>query len=221
MKLKDLQESISKGLSIFNVLGELKSPATKLNVPSANITSLDGSPEIVEGAVDISNNNLKSLKGGPKEVGGCFSCTTNSLTSLKGGPKKVGTYYYCSNNKLTSLEGAPETITRDFFCHHNALTSLNGAPKYIKFSLDANSNALTSLEGIHKQIKSIGSGAYFEKNPIKSHVLGLLLIEDLKFVEFDNKPLQNIINKYLKNGKDVFECQNELMDAGLEDFAQL
>jgi hypothetical protein len=220
MKLKDLHESVGK--SIFNAFGTIESPAPKLIISSRDdITSLDGSPEIVEGAADVANNKLTSLKGGPKEVGGSFSCSKNLLTSLKGGPKKVGTYYYCSNNKITSLEGAPETITRDFFCHDNALTSLVGAPKYIKFSLEASSNALTSLEGIHKQIKSIGVGAYFGKNPITSHVLGLMLIEDLQFVEFDNKQLQNIINKHLKEGRDVFECQNELMEAGLDEYAQL
>ena len=63
--------------------------------------------------------------------------------------------------------------------------------------------------------------ADFSNNPITSHVLGLMLIEDLQFVEFDNKQLQNIINKHLKEGRDVFECQNELMEAGLDEYAQL
>jgi hypothetical protein len=88
---------------------------------------------------------------------------------------------------------------------------------------------LKSLEGIHLHIKSIGYNAgtsgrgtiNFIRCPIESHVLGLLLIENLKYVTLDNQKVKTIINKYLDGSRDVFECQQELMDAGLDEYAQL
>jgi hypothetical protein len=66
-------------------------------------------------------------------------------------------------------------------------------------------------------------------------VLGLLLIKNLSSVTFNqyksgselNKKLDkvnDIINKYLPNtrGNDaVFDCQEELIEAGFEEYAQL
>jgi hypothetical protein len=52
-------------------------------------------------------------------------------------------------------------------------------------------------------------------------VLGLLLIDNLTQVILDNREVQGIINDYLATSRDVFDCQNELMDAGLDEYAQL
>jgi hypothetical protein len=55
-------------------------------------------------------------------------------------------------------------------------------------------------------------------------VLGLLLIDGLKAAFFSqgwNDELQTIINKHLAGERDVFACQEELIENGLEDFAQL
>ena len=65
-------------------------------------------------------------------------------------------------------------------------------------------------------------------NPIKSHILGLLLIKDLPEVAcYDNdimyEPAQ-IINKYLKqpmSKQRMFDCQEELIQAGFKEYAQL
>jgi hypothetical protein len=88
------------------------------------------------------------------------------------------------------------------------------------------------LHNIHKHIKHINGTADFSINPIKSHVLGLLKIEGLKYIKFvtfgyTDKELDSvakIINKYLSGDRDamaVMSCQDELMDAGFEEYAQL
>lgn len=105
----------------------------------------------------------------------------------------------CSD-KLTSLEGAPSSIGGDFSCYNNNLTSLHN---------------------IHKQIKYIGGYADFERNPITSHVLGLLLIDGLMKVFLDNKKVEEIINKHLAGDRDVFACQEELIENGFDEYAQL
>ena len=59
---------------------------------------------------------------------------------------------------------------------------------------------------------------------IKSHILGLLLIDGCKEVEMDNKDIEKIMNKYLKQPftpHRLYDCQDELIEAGFEEYAQL
>ena len=143
------------------------------------------------------------------------------LNSLEGSPREVGRHVYAEGNNLESLKGGPDIVKLSFNVERNKLTSTEWAPSFIGLDLFFSKNKLTSLHNIHKHIKHIGRYAYFEKNPIESHVLGLLLIDGLKFVGLDNEKVENIINKHLKGERDVFACQEELIEAGYEEYAQL
>jgi hypothetical protein len=181
-------------------------------------------PDHVTDHFSCANNKLTSLEGAPSSVGGTFFCANNKLTSLEGAPSSVGGNFNCYNNKLTSLEGAPSSVGGNFNCYNNKLTSLEGAPSSVGGNFNCYNNNLTSLHNIHKQIKHIkhiGRWVAFEDNPIKSHVLGLLLIDGLYGVILDNREVSDIINKHLKGERDVFACQEELIEAGFEEFAQL
>jgi hypothetical protein len=129
--------------------------------------------------------------------------------------------FYCYNNKLKSLQGAPSVVNGYFYCYNNKLTSLAGAPSVVKGDFYCADNNLTSLAGIHKIIKEIHETAYFDDNPIKSNVLGLMRIKGLTKVYLDNKQVMDILNKYLKGDRGIIKCQSELQDAGLEEFAKL
>jgi hypothetical protein len=145
-----------------------------------------------------------------------------SVLSVCGRFPRVFTGIFVANNiELTSLKGSPEEIIGDFDCSANYLTSLEGAPSSIGGNFVCDYNAITSLHNIHKQIKYIGGYANFEYNPIKSHVLGLLLIKGLKYVYLTNGKVADIIDKHLSGDRDVFACQEELIEAGFEDYAQL
>ncbi len=151
-----------------------------------------------------------------------FDCSYSGITTLKGSPSIVDKTFDCSNNKLTTLEGGPSKVDGNYMAYSNKLlTSLEGGPSYVGERLELSFCGLTSLHNIHKIINHIGDGADFTKNPIKSHVLGLLLIDGLEQVWFNNKKVQSIINKHLKGDRDVFECQEELIEAGLDEYAQL
>ena len=148
--------------------------------------------------------------------------SVKSILSILGKqPKKIKRDFICSSMRLTSLEGSPKEVGGAFLCSSNKLTSLEGISPIIRLQLSCIANKLTSLHNIHKQIKHIGGRANFTFNPIKSHVLGLLLIDGLKNVLFSNKKVEAIINKHLAADRDVFACQEELIEAGLEEFAQL
>ena len=132
--------------------------------------------------------------------------------------------FNCSKNQLTSLEGAPISIDGGFDCDDNQLTSLEGAPASIGGIFSCRFNMLTSLHNIHKIVKKINGTFWADYNPIKSYVLGLLLIPGCKHVSLDNEEVQEILNKYLPNtggNQWVMQCQTELIEAGYRDYARL
>ena len=165
--------------------------------------------------------SILSVKGVlPDYFNGTIFASDLNLTSLEGSPSIIDTLY-CDNNQLGSLKGGPTTVKNNFVCENNKLTSLEGAPSSVGGYFACFENKLTSLHNIHKQIKHIGLYAYFECNPITSCVLGLLLIDGLEKVYLDTNGVEDIINKHLKGDRDVFACQEELIEAGYEEFAQL
>lgn len=137
---------------------------------------------------------------------------------------------------LTTLVGCSKRVTTSLDCTHNKLTSLDGFPLFIGEYLNFSNNQITSLKDIGTLIKSV-QHLQCDDNPITSNVLGLLKIRNLQSVKMYNdgksafKPLvkeineklkivEAIINKYLPEG-DIMDCQNELIDAGLSEYAKL
>ena len=170
------------------------------------VKDIFGKQDHTEEFCNFSESNLTSLEGSPKHVTEYFTCNDNCLKSLVGGPEYVGAEFYCFNNHLTSLEGVPSYIGGEFACHNNNLTSLHN---------------------IHKQIKHIGGVADFQDNPITACVLGLLLIEGLEQVLIEDfsgmadESIQDILNRHLEGDRDIFACQEDLIEAGYEAFAKL
>ena len=137
-----------------------------------------------------------------QKLNGNFDCSEcGDLKSLEGAPDSVTGNFDCWKcKKLSSLEGAPDSVTGNFYCHH--------------------CTKLSSLEGIGvKYLKQINGKIDLEDCPIKSHVLGLLKVKDLKEVKMDNKEVEEIINRHLRS-RNINKCRAELKDAGLEEFAQ-
>jgi hypothetical protein len=148
------------------------------------------------------------------------------LTSLETHdiPKKIGGSFNCSVNKLTTLVGGPTHVLHNYVAGRNLLSSFEGFPEFVGMQMQFQNNRFTSLKGIHKHLKRCNGTLFANGNKIVSHVLGLLLIDKLEWVALDDREVENIINKYLPNtrGNDgVFDCQQELIDAGKEEFAQL
>ena len=94
-------------------------------------------------------------------------------------------------------------------------------------SLLLRSKKLTNLSHISKHVKSCQTLRLF--SPIESHLLDALRIENLSVIEIPihskfelrlSKAVE-IINTYLDTKGDILDCQQELIDAGLKQFAQL
>ncbi len=179
----------------------------------------------VDGLVNITNKKLKIIpvKFGKVDM---FFAEKNELTTLENCPEEAKEMHL-SNNLLTTLKGCPEKVDI-FYCSDNLLTNLEFAPKYM-MTFGFENNKITSLVGIHKNIIECD---YIEmsNNVIEEGGIGLIFIKNLH--ELDDFYLKGcgtdfinaskIINKYLGQGKSgLLECQEELEEAGLGQFAKL
>ena len=218
MKLKDLFESTEKSVADLG----LEFTHGAFDIRNSGLTSLAGSPVKIQNTFRASRNKLTSLIGGPSEVYGSYMCDQNKLTSLEGAPKKVGGHFVCDHNDLESLKYAPEETGRDFDCKFNGLTSLEGAPRKIGRHFSCEMNKLTSLKDVHKIFDEVNGIFDARDNPIKSHVLGLLLIKGITAIEISNLQVQDILNEHLEKGRaGMLMAQEELIELGYEEFAQL
>jgi len=197
------------------------------------LTSLQYCPSKIDGNFYCASNQLTSLQYYPSEVKGGFYCNNNHLTSLQYCPTEVKGGFYCDNNQLTSLQYCPSKIDGNFYCNNNKLKSLQYCPSKVDGHFNCYDNQLTTLKDIHKLFSNDGyikGYIAFCNNPIKSHILGLILIPELKGISqietIKDKQLKlacTIINKHLEEGsnRDVFACQEELIDNNLKGFAEL
>jgi len=178
-----------------------------------------------EGDFNCSNQGIKSLESHLVEVTGCFRCSGNKLTSLRWAPKIVGESFVADEMR-TLVE---------FDCRVDRI----GEPGLDNRFLSIEESGITSFHDVHRCFKEINGGIFINDTPIKECVLGLLLIGSLTAVH-DAKEADGllgaiyIVNEYLKGSKSrsatkydggsrgrVVHCQNELLDAGLEEYAKL
>lgn len=132
---------------------------------------------------------------------------------------------------ISSMHGGPDKIEDQYNLGFNYLSTFDYAPSFVGGTVSLNGNSFSHLHNIHKHFKHIGQLLHCERMTIRSHVLGIMLIEGLQGVRFScpqskmlNQKLlqvQEIINKHLKGARDIHECQQELIDVGLPEYARL
>jgi hypothetical protein len=175
-------------------------------------------------------SNLRKLNG-PTYVGGFFDLDgCYSLRSLEGGPTEVGKYLDLSLcERLTNLKGGPKRVGTSLILDHCiGLTSLEGIPDEIGFA----SGGITMLSIVDCQNitridfvpKVHGPRSVFIQLTPAKNLLILLKIPNLQYVNLDStdpSELSQIIQKYLKPARrDVIACQDELIEAGFEEYAR-
>ena len=139
------------------------------------------------------------------------------------------------NNKLTTFENFPETMPYDyasgqkgmfyrkldFGVTQEGLTSLEHFPRRISGPINTYRLPNLSLSKANKHIEYLGGEWDIDSNYV-GPILSLILIKGLEEVNMGPKhvKLTDIINKHLKE-KDVMECQEELIQAKLKEYARL
>jgi hypothetical protein len=202
-------------------------------------------PDAIKGPAWMNNMGLTDLadrwKSRTKEVDGDVLMVNNQLKNLKGGPTIIHGTYNASKNKLTTFEGSPTYVSKDFIVYGNRLTDFLGLHIEVGGDVDLSNNLFRSLKDIHKHILHTKTLS-IEDNPIESHVLGIFKIKGLEALEFfpqndvnpkgitadytetDNK-VAKIVNDCFKahgaTNVGLLECQEQLIDAGFHEYAQL
>lgn len=114
------------------------------------------------------------------------------------------------------------------FGPNKELKSIEGFPSKAK-AIDISNTGITSLVGISDIVQET-TIFYMQNTNVTEGGMGLILIKNLIHIEYGKlystiakgkaDPFE-IIEKYLGRPDDIFDCQNELIEAGLEEYAQL
>jgi hypothetical protein len=189
------------------------------------------------------NTDLITLNNFPEVVGGNFRVSyCKKLVSLEHAPKTVLGYVdfeHCS--RIISAKGCPQNGVKSlFFKKCFALQSLEGCPKSIEGSLDLNECInLKTLEGCPEEIggdlllsnctlhslkylpKVVKGSIYIPTGMPATEFLRLLRIKEAKAIfTIGTLRIGDILTRHLKT-RDIMECQDALIDAGLEEYAKL
>lgn len=143
----------------------------------------------------VSQSNLVTLEGSPPTAV-IFDCSNTKITSFVGSPKKVDYFIGNANLRVSSILGLPEE-SQDINISKTGITHLHNIHKIVKRCVDID---LMNCK-------------------IESHILGLMLVKDLKFV--NPARLFAIINDCLEYGLDIHDAQEKLIEAGLSELAKL
>jgi len=184
-----------------------------------------------DGNFDCSHFGVTSLRGAPENIYGKFDCSFNPISSLEHGPQYVeASYVVMSCERIRSLEHCAKQVGK-LLLRDILIKDLEHASEFIHSTLLlSNLLVLTDLHDVHRHVKRVYTIQFSGMN-IKSSVLGLLLVGDLKSIE-NTRPLgkdwefvtESILPKYIPNtiGRSaVLQCQNELLDHGFDEYAKL
>lgn len=162
------------------------------------------------------------------KVNGNFELISNSITSLEGCPKEVAGDCYIrlvNGTKISLFEGCPQKVEKvfKFFDKYNEYHSLEGICRSAHtYRLWA--DGLTSYHNVHKYIDSF---SLFEMTEhVTECLLGFVLVKTPGSLirSYRDDPLDRaiaIVDKYTNEYHEVLECQEELIENGLKQFAKL
>lgn len=138
-----------------------------VSLQNKNLSSLPIQFGEVGGSFYIFKNNLTSLKGTPYIVNNIFDCSNNQLTSLLDGPQKVKQGYICTHNQLTSLEGVAQNIGDILNIQSNHITTLKNIKTNIVFAFIVVNNPLEKID--YESIKDIKADCFYIDNVQKEN----------------------------------------------------
>jgi len=189
------------------------------------VSSIEGCPKVADGFQVIDQKYLKSLKGSPEKAKNLIIWNCSMLQDLTGITPDCESYTISSNERLASIKGIPVNKEIDLKIYENKNLSFTTCHFPSIKALHWVNNKDVSLHDFHRHFPKI-TRVLMISDHIKSHVLSLLLIDELKEIIIEGKldPVVNIINQYLPNimgKKGMLRCQAELIDAGYTEYAQL
>jgi hypothetical protein len=204
------------------------------------ITTLEGIfPEDRDDLVIVLGgiHGLKNLKGLPAKCQQLIITNCYGLTSMEGCPTHVTAYFTLNECKNLTVDVLPEEVGGDVKIKSVKVPSVKVLPKRIAGDLDLFETGLQSLHNIHKHLSFLESGSgsstltIHTKEPLQDG-LGVFLMDRLFRVWFNGNSTNDDIEEYANDILEkkpfikmtparLLEIQDELIDAGFEDFANL
>jgi hypothetical protein len=159
---------------------------------------------------------------------GNFEAFWISLTSLQGSPKKVSGNFKVFHNQLKSLKYGPEYVEEEYDCSDNYIESLKDSGIMNCTRFNCVTNAIKSLEGIGKYYLKECLIIDMAGNPVERNILGLVNVKHLTKISYaspysteSHTGAFNIARKHINGDRDILEFQEELIQAGLKEYAKL
>jgi len=172
-----------------------------------NLKSLEHGPThvhhhiVLERCVRLESLNHFPKVGLPGELCSVNINTCLSLRTIKGLPANLPGFLTMEWFRGPSLEGMPEEIGTHLYLGNSKILSLDYLPKRMP-----GENSTIDLTGL-KHAKNF---------------LAVFKVRELCKVDIDdNKPLEKIMNKHLAGDRDIMDCQEEMIEAGFEEYARL
>lgn len=136
---------------------------------------------------------------------------------------------------LKTLEKFPNTIEGDLrIMRCKNLESLEGGPMIVVGNVWIGiCNELKTLSGVSKRFLKEIHGTFSFPDSIESSILGVLNIRGLTNFSEINSPntdtiqgemnfnAMRILQQHFRHGKDVLDCQEEMIQSGLKEYAKL
>jgi hypothetical protein len=198
-----------------------------MNFHKNNVTSFKNFPPIVETYFSITDNPLSSLVGCPEEVGN-FHLTLIPISKLDALPKIIHEGLAIKEcHQLTSLFGVEHITSNDIVLRLEdckGITKLDYVPPNIQ-SLELYGMKIDDLSGLHKKAPNLSMITFWDNTVIKGSILSLLKYDDLLISEHNLsdpsfKKALEIVQKHQAD-KNIPECMDELIEAGLKEYAKL
>jgi len=161
--------------------------------------------------------NLYDISDGWKAVS-----NTNGTLEVRFG---VCVSFKASHMNLSTMVGCPKIVTNKFDVSHNSIRTLEGLPLNAQV-VDLRNNPIQSFEGIHELRDCV---EMWIPCSITSNMLGLLKMKTLKKLYCDTNfntgntqfhAAFKIVKHHFDNGRNLFACQEELIDNDLKDYAE-
>lgn len=140
------------------------------------------------------------------------------------------------NNKIieekTELKLSTEKIVNEINLKYAKIDNISSGPKIVNGDVNLSYTKITSFEGIGKKYcREIKGNLYLYGLDIKSNAMGIIIIRKLKCVKMQDKKVEHILNKYIKQiqkaikkKKDINpiikKCKIELNDNGYKNLAR-
>ena len=121
----------------------------------------------VYGWFNCSYNKLTSLKGSPEIVDGHFWCNSNKLESLDG-PKIINGNFYCHNNKINNLERLNNLLNMEI---QNNYIHLANNPELYELQYITDFNEIKKILKIYKEKNELNSLIITDDEIIKKNII--------------------------------------------------